>query len=140
MSHQSAIIEHVGVVETVSEKTICVTISSSSACGSCHAKGACSMSDQELKQVFLPNIGQDVVVGETVNLVIKASTGLKSVLLAYVIPVILLVTGLGIYSVVFKSEGLSAILALLTIIIYYLLLYLFRRRLERRFVMKIEKY
>lgn len=140
MSHQSLQVEHIGVVESVSEKTICVDIVSTSACGACHAKGACSAADQQQKKVYISNIGQNVAVGETVNLVMKVSTGLKSVLYAYILPAIILIVGLWSYSIAVKSEGLSALLTLATIAIYYLLLYLLRGKLEKSFVMKIEKY
>ncbi|WP_047450662.1 SoxR reducing system RseC family protein [Alistipes sp. ZOR0009] len=140
MSHQSAKIEHVGVVEFVSAETICVSIVSTSACGSCHAKGACSMSEQTQKQIHIPNEGQLVSKGDTVNLVLEVSTGLKSVFFAYLIPVLILIVGLWGYSTFLKSEGISALLTLATIASYYLLLYLFRKKLERKFIMKIETY
>ncbi|GAO30252.1 hypothetical protein JCM15548_12511 [Geofilum rubicundum JCM 15548] len=64
-------IEHQGIVDEVTDKGIKVKIISLSACASCHAKGACSVSDMEEKEVNVAPSGnfqpgdQVMVVGSS---------------------------------------------------------------------------
>lgn len=139
MSKHSSRIEHVGVVEEVTENTICVSILSQSACSSCHAKGNCSISEQAEKRVYVPNTGISVSVGERVNVVMSATTGFKSVVLAYVVPIALLILGIALFTSLSLSEGISALLTLAVVAAYYFILFLMRKALEKKFEMRIEK-
>ena len=140
MSKQNSRIQHVGIVEDVTETSICVSIVSTSACSSCHAKGGCSMSEQVEKKVRIPNTGIPVTKGETVNVVMSTSTGFKSVFLAYILPIVLLILSVAVFTSLSLSEGVSALLTLVVIAIYYGVLFLLRKVLESKFEMRIEKF
>jgi len=131
-------IEHEGVVVKITTDTIFVNIESTSACSTCQAQGSCAVSEREDKLMELPNSGLPLSIGEKVNLIISSNSALKSVFWAYVMPVILLLVGLATLTSSF-SEGVSALMTLLLIGIYYLILFLFRRSLERKFQIVIEK-
>lgn len=133
-------VEHEGIVGEVTSDTIVVKIVSTSACASCQVKGSCSMSESEDKIVKVPNTGQAFFVGERVNLVMSSKTGLKSVLIAYVFPVVLLLASLLFFSQLGWSEAVSALLTIFLIALYYIFLYLMKRVLEKKFVVQIEKF
>jgi len=139
MSQLSSRIEHEGVIEEVTLSSICVSIVSTSACETCHAKGSCAMSERTEKKVYTPNTGVEFTVGEHVKVVMSSKTGFQSVLLAYIFPLILLLSTIYIFLSVGFSEGLSAILGLLAMGLYYTLLYLIRRTLAQKLEVRIEK-
>ena len=85
-------ISHRGRVVAITPEVTKVEIISESACGACHAKGLCSLGDSKVKIVDLPTSGwSDIKVGDEVEVVLKASMGHKAVLLAYMIPLVILV-------------------------------------------------
>ena len=139
MSQHSSIIRHIGVVEEITEDGVCVSITSASACSTCAAGSSCSMSEQAEKKIVVRNCNVPVEKGERVMLVMHASTGLKSAFIAYVLPIILLVAGVGLSSAFALPEGLAALIGLSAVLLYYFILFLMRRVLEKRLTIRIEK-
>ena len=79
-------VSHKGRVVEVGQDVIQVEIISSSACSSCHAAGLCTMSEAVKKIVEVPAASNPKCYdGEEVELVLQEATGMKAVLLAYVI-------------------------------------------------------
>lgn len=136
---QSPTIKHLGVVDEVTERTISIRITSTSACDACGARQACSMADQVDKLLRIPNTGIAVVKGETVNVVMEASAGYWSVFLAYVIPILLLVLGIALFTLLSLADVAAVLLSLALVAAYYAILFWLRKPLERKFAMRIEK-
>lgn len=128
------IIIHPGIVDHLQENKVFIRILSQSACSTCHAKGACAVSDMEEKiiEVDEPH-GRTLRPGELVNVKMKQSMGTRAVLLGYVIPLVILVFSIIVFVMFFNNEGLAAILSLLLLVPYYLVLYLLRSRLKQQF-------
>ena len=86
-------ISHKGRIIEITPEVTSAEIISESACGSCHAKSLCSMSESKSKVVQIRTSGWDPHnVGDEVEVVLKASMGHKAVWLAYVIPLVILMT------------------------------------------------
>jgi len=138
----SELIEHSGVVDERTEPgKVFVRITSHSACGACKAREACGLSETEVKIVeiatpraaeFRP--GDEVLVG------VRRRAGMLSVALAYggALAVLLAVLTLGI-AVGGWREGVAAAASLAGVGLYYLLLWLFRRRIEHTIQFTITK-
>ncbi|HPI44991.1 MAG TPA: SoxR reducing system RseC family protein, partial [Tenuifilaceae bacterium] len=77
-------------------------------------------------------------VGETVKVLLKQSLGFKALFLAYILPFIVVITALFSLSS-FVSEGIAGILALLSLIPYYAILYFFKNKISKQFNFDIEK-
>lgn len=129
------IIEHPGIVTSVHEKYVVVSVLSQSACSSCHAKGACSMADMEEKQVNALKIpGTKYEPGQQVNVFMGKNLGHLAVFFGYVLPFLLIfillfsMVGLGV------SEGKAGLASLAVLVPYYGILYLLRNRLNKTFV------
>lgn len=65
--------------------------------------------------------------------------GYKALLFAYVLPLLLLVSSLMIFSSISKVEATAALGSLLLLVPYYLLLYHFRHRLKNSFHFMVQK-
>ncbi len=133
-------ISHPGVVEQIDEHGVLVRIESVSACGTCHAKGACSMADVQDKMIqVMPGL-QQFEVGEPVNVVMNQSLGRRAVMLAYVLPLVVLVASLLILFSAGLPEGAAGLISLGILALYYIALYFFRNRLDKEFNFTLEKY
>jgi len=132
-------IEHPGVITEITPDTIKVSIVSVSACGSCHAQSACSMSDKEIKTIDIPRYGQEYHVGDNVHVVLQKSLGPLAIMLGYVVPLIVLVITLTISWTVTKNELMSGLYSIAGVVVYYILLTFFRKRLKSTFLFTIQK-
>lgn len=135
----SSVIDHEGIVEQVVDNTAKVVIDSQSACASCHAKGACSAADQEEKVLFVPTDGLSVQPGETVKVQISRRTGLRAVAFGYIYPFLLLMLVLIILTAAGFSELQAGLFALLSLLPYYLTIYLMRNKIGNSFTFTLEK-
>ena len=133
----SKTVSHKGVVVAVDGRRLKVQIESVSACAACHAKGMCTLSDKEEKLIDIEMpIGMEKKVGDVVTVVVTQQRGMQAVVLAYILPAIVVILSLvGLLKIV--SEPVAIILSLLSLAVYYILLYLFRNRISSKFVMTL---
>ena len=132
-------ISHEGVITKITDDTLEIKITAMSACAACHAKSACTMSDQAEKVLTVPRPdGQEFHLFQKVNVIMAVGQGNKAAVLAYLIPIVLLLAvlftclGLGL------GEGLSALIGIAALIPYYFVLYLRRDKIKRQFEYRIE--
>ena len=132
-------ITHPGIIDEISPDLLHVRILNVSACSSCHAKGYCSMSEMEEKIVEVPCANSsDYTPGQQVNVVMDTGSGKRAVMLGYFIPLLILLFALIILTSITSNQGLAGIAAILCLVPWYLALYLFRNRIRRKMVFRIE--
>ncbi|MBP5797510.1 MAG: SoxR reducing system RseC family protein [Bacteroidales bacterium] len=132
-------VSHEGIVTQINENDIQVKIIQESACASCHAKGACTVVDQAEKYLTVPRpAGREIHLFQKVNVVMKVGQGNTAAVLAYLVPIVVLLAVLFICLGLGLSEGLSALLGIAALIPYYSILYLRRDKLKKRFDCHIE--
>lgn len=130
---------HTGIVERVDTNRVIVRITQYSACAGCHAKSACTMSDKKEKQVEIEDASGDYHPGEAVVIIGQDSMSMEAVLWAFAVPVVLMLIAVvaGISSG--WEETASGALGVLVLIPYYIVLYVLRDKLKKRFVFKLKK-
>ena len=133
-------IKHLGIVENINGSRLKVKIVQSSACSACSVKGHCSASETKEKIIDVYNKNNvPCQVGERVMIVGTTSMGMKAVLLAFVLPVIVLLLALIIsLKLTGGDEAVSALVSLGTLVPYYLIIYICRNRLSRSFMFILE--
>jgi len=132
-------IDHDGIIEHIEKGVAHVKINSQSACAACHAKGACTAADQEEKFLDVPLNGGSYSAGEMVKVLVAKRMGFKAVALGYFYPFLLLMAVLILLNVSGIGELKAGLFALLSLIPYYLGLYLARKRIESSFTFSIQK-
>lgn len=133
-------ISHSGKVVAVGPGFVTVEIVSESACSACHAAGLCGMSEFKTKAVEVPSgYSEKYEVGETVEVVLKASMGLKAVWISYVVPLVILMILILSLSVVHVHELVCGLAGIAGVGLYYFLIWLFRDRLADEYVFVIRK-
>jgi len=132
-------VRHTGEVVSMTPQLTTVRIVSQSACAQCHAAGLCGLSEYTEKAIEVPSDPYaSYGVGDQVQVVLKASMGMKAVWIAYFIPlVVLLAVTLGLIALGVSevAAGLSGIAA---VGVYYLLVWLFREKLQNEYIFTIE--
>ena len=140
ITNMSESINHNGRIEKIEGDTIFVRIIQQSACTGCHAKGMCSASDQKEKiiEVNDPNAGR-FHVNEEVTLSGQSSLGLQAVLLAFILPLIIVVAAIVAGNYLQWNETTSGLIGLLLLVPYYCILYFLREKLKRKFIFTLKK-
>jgi sigma-E factor negative regulatory protein RseC len=139
MANSDQIFDHQGIIKSIDNDTIYVNILSVAACAGCRANSICSVGEADYKVIEIKNTGQDVSIGESVNVQIKQSLGFRALFLGYVLPFLVMFSILATVFAFTKSDGLSGLLALASLIIYYSLLYSQRDKIKKRFSFSIQK-
>lgn len=129
-----------GIVRAVNGDEITVEVIVSSACSGCHAKSICIPSDRRQERITVKNIrNEQYEVGETVELLLETSAGNKAVVLAYVLPlIVLLVLLFGCYALT-QKELLSVGVGVLGVVLYYLILKSAGKSVEKGITFGIRK-
>jgi sigma-E factor negative regulatory protein RseC len=128
-----------GVVSEITTESIAVNIISESACSGCSAKELCSTFERKEKIIFVPNAGQDIQCGDKVNVMMEISMGMKAVLLAYFMPVVIVTMVLLFLLKTGTGEFYAGIISLVSLAGYYFVIYRIREKLKKQFSFYIEK-
>ena len=130
---------HTGKVVSMTPATTTVEIVSHAACSECHAAGVCGMSEFAEKAIEVPTDPYaSYGVGDEVQVVLKASMGMKAVWIAYFLPlVVLLAVALGLIALG-VGEVAAGLAGLGAVALYYLALWLFRDKLRNEYVFTIQ--
>lgn len=131
-------ISHEGIITGIDNNNVQVKILSKSACASCNIKGACNMSEMKEKLIVIPRPkDKDFSVGQNVNISMGLGQANKAVIFAYVIPTIILFSMIFILNHFKIEEGINALISIGSLIPYYLILFLFKDKIKRKFEYEI---
>ncbi len=126
-------------MKEVTKTSLIVNIVNQSACSSCHANGACSVSDLQDKEIEITQFSNKYKLGQQVTVVLKESKGFTALFYGYVLPFILVLATLIISASFTNNELFSGLLSLAILIPYYIMLYFFRHRFTKVFNFEVEE-
>ncbi|MBO4564957.1 MAG: SoxR reducing system RseC family protein [Bacteroidaceae bacterium] len=133
-------IEHSGIVESVNGDKVRVKILQSSACSACEAKKLCRSSESKEKIVECRTGGIDYQVGEQVMVYGAMSMGRDAVIIAFIVPLVMIVVWLFCALRLLHINELIAIGVMAALLgVYYLILYLMNGVLNKKFELWIER-
>lgn len=131
-------IQHYGTIRGIEGKHVIVRILQASACSSCSAASLCRSSETKEKDLDIwDEAAANRSVGDSVKIEGSVGQGLWATWWGYGAPLVLLVGVLMIGVECTGSEGWSALLALGTLVPYYIVLYLMRGKLQRQLTFRI---
>ncbi|MBQ9222847.1 MAG: SoxR reducing system RseC family protein [Prevotella sp.] len=133
---------HKGTVKAIEKDKLTVQISQTSACAACKAAGHCSASESKEKIIDVYHVDDihDYHVGDTVQVIASQRIAMNAVLLAFGIPFLIMIYAIFITSRLTTDEALMAIVGLLSLIPYYILLYLFRQKMVKTFSFTVKHF
>lgn len=132
-------IEHLGTVKSIDNDYITVSIIKNSGCASCEIKGSCNLSEIEEKEIEVERFDQNYETGEQVKVYFGESLGFRALFLGYILPFLIILTVIVVLTALNFSEGKAGLIALGTLIPYYLTLYFTRKKHKKTFSFFIKK-
>jgi sigma-E factor negative regulatory protein RseC len=137
--NSSACIEQKGIVEGSGNGVVSVRISPASACSDCHSKASCSLFGNTEKIIDVAADTGEFLTGDRVGVAITQSMGNKAIALGYFVPfLVVLFTLIGL-TLLHLKEWQAGLLAIFTLIPYYIILYFFRSKLRKTFTFTLKK-
>ena len=142
-------IKHDGIIIALNEDgTALVRIVQTSACAACKAKAMCASAESVEKEMTVVLLGDEAMrregerqvykVGDEVEVMVQQKMGWKAVVLAYLLPFFVMLAvvavGSGIGNRISEiGEELIGTLALCAMALYYLVLGVFKDKLQKEF-------
>ena len=130
-------IEYRGIVAEVRPGILQVEIRDETACDTCSAQASCCMSGNREKRVEIPFTSGDYRPGDEVKVVGKTSMELKAILIAFGLPLILILITLLIASSMGADERQAAFISLSVLVVYFLGIFFLRNRIKGSFTFGI---
>jgi len=131
-------IEHSGIVQTIYDDHVDVKIVSHPACAGCAATNICDVSGKNEK--IIRTVKPDkIAVGEEVTVLMSQSQGFRALFLGYLLPFLLVLTILITLSSFKVPELISGLFAIVALGPYYLVVYLSKEKIGKKFSFSIKK-
>lgn len=124
-------IEHIGVVKTIEGGKVLVQFVQQTACAGCHARSMCMSAESKEKEVWA-YMTEPLEVGERVLVQVAERLAWKAVGLAYGLPLVVMMVALMVMQI-WLSDAVAGTITLVALAAYYLLLSMFKDRLEMTF-------
>lgn len=132
-------VSHTGVITSITSDELGIEILSSGSCGSCSIKSACGMSETREKHIVVPKPdGKEFIIGQPVKVSMTARQGGRAAVYAYLIPALLMIFTILIISQFSLKDWIAAVAGISAAAVYYLVLFLFRRKIRERFEYEVE--
>lgn len=132
-------VEQKGIIEKIENGTATVNITTFSACASCQTKGTCGMTEVAEKLIEVSVNKDQYSIGETVNIIMENSLGLRATLLAYVLPFVIIIFVLILLTSLGLSEVFSGLISIAALTLYYFGLHLKKDKLNKTFQFTLNK-
>lgn len=129
---------HPGTITAVTDTFVRVTLDANVHCESCHAKGACGVSEGITKAVEVAAPRGQYRLHEPVEVLLRKDLGQKAVFWAYLFPFLLMLATL-LTTSLFATEWVAGVASLLVLVPYYLLVYGLRTYFKKTFTVSLLK-
>ena len=127
------LIRHEGVVVSTNGNMAHVEIVQTSSCSACKARNMCMSSESRQKEMDAVML-EPLRVGDRVEVEVRERLAWKAVLLAYIMPFVVMMAVIVILDFVTEwSEAIVGTLSLCAIALYYIVLSMFRHKLQKQF-------
>lgn len=135
----SETVRHAGVIDSIDGGKVCVRIVQTSACAACKVAGYCNAAESKEKLVdVLVADGSRWRVGDQVTVAASQQMATQALLLAFGLPLLILLVVLLVVLRLTGSEILSALCGLGALAPYYAVLWLTRHKMQKRLAFWIE--
>lgn len=136
----SNVISHIGIIDSIEEGMVRVRIVQHSACSSCKVASVCNSAENKEKIIDIKNSADPHLhIGDTVTVMAAQAVGTKAVIIAFVVPLVLMLATIVNVLHFTGDERYAAISGMAILLPYYIVLYLFKSRLARELTFYLKK-
>lgn len=139
MTNNSEESRHFGIVRSIRNGEVEVGVEPPVACSSCEVSSSCGLSDKEEKIISIQDEESGYRIGEKVELTYEERLSTRALVLVYILPLVVIITAIFITQLFTKSELVIGLVALLSLIPYFLLFKLFNKSISTIFSFSILK-
>ena len=135
-------IKHDGIIIALNEDgTALVRIVQTSACATCKAKAMCASAESAEKEMTVVLLGDEQwAVGNEVEVMVQQKMGWKAVVLAYLLPFFVMLAVIFMGNALWNvREEILGTAALCAMALYYIVLGMFKDRLQKEFSFTAKK-
>lgn len=135
-------IKHDGIIIALNEDgTALVRIVQTSACAACKAKAMCASAESAEKEMTVVLLGDEQwAVGNEVEVMVQQKMGWKAVILAYLLPFFVMLAVIFMGNALWNvREEILGTAALCAMALYYLVLGMFKDKLQKEFSFTAKK-
>ncbi len=128
---------HSGTIKTIVDQVAHVVIDDNMDCAACSIKGSCNVmnSNKDILKINVDKTG--FKIGEKVEIIMSSQMAFLALFWAYIFPFIILILSVIVFTN-YADEGIAGLISILILIIYYLILFLYRKYFNKRFNLKIK--
>ena len=129
-------IKHDGIIIALNEDgTALVRVVQTSACAACKAKAMCASAESAEKEMTVVLLGDEQwAVGNEVEVMVHQKMGWKAVVVAYLLPFFVMLAVMFIGNAIWTvREEILGTIALCAMALYYLVLGMFKDKLQKEF-------
>ena len=131
-------ITHKGVVSHIDGRKVTVRFVQQSACATCSAKMLCTSGESKQRFIEADRYGQKYEVGEEVTVEVTSQLAWTAMFFAFGLPTVVALLVL-FPAIAWLGEMLAPVVTLGALVLYYSILYGFRKKLDRRVVFVLHK-
>ena len=136
----SNVIQHKGTIHSVDGQMVRVRIVQRSACASCKVAAQCTAAESKEKIVdVLTDNAANYTTGQEVTVQADTSVGMKAVLIAFVIPIVIMMAVIITTLRLTDNELMAALCGLAVLIPYYIILFFCRNKLRNILTFSIKE-
>lgn len=135
-------IKHDGIIIALNEDgTALVRIVQTSACAACKAKAMCASAESAEKEMTVVLLGDEQwAMGDEVEVMVQQKMGWKAVVLAYLLPFFVMLAVIFMGNALWNvREEILGTAALCAMALYYIVLGLFKSKLQKEFSFTAKK-
>ena len=130
---------HFGIVRSIIGGEIEVGVDPPVACSSCEVASSCGLSDKDEKIINVQDSTSAYQIGEKVEVSYHEKLSNKALIIVYILPLIVIVASVYITQLFTRNELIIGLVALLSLIPYFLLFKLFNKSISSIFSFSILK-
>ena len=131
-------IRHDGIIESIEGRHIRVRILQTSACGACQIAAHCRASEMKEKIVDVESDPKGLSVGQAVVVSTTDSVARRALMVGFGLPLVLLLVVLVATFLITHDEEVAGLVALCSLVPYYVVLWMARERISRNVAFGIE--
>lgn len=132
-------VSHDGIVKRIEGDKVFVSIIAKAACLSCQMNNSCSTSELSEKLIEINRYDVNFTVGENVSVALKETSGIKALMIGYMIPFILMIATLIIVAEFTENEIIIGLSSLGILAPYYFSLFVLQDFLKKQFSFFVHK-
>ena len=136
----STTIRHQGIIDSIEGNHLRIRIQQTSACAACKIQNHCNASESKEKiiDVYNESSARRHAKGQQVTVSVSGTVATQSLLLAFGLPLLLMLAVFFVASALGTNQGIAALLMLGALIPYYFIVWCFRHRIARHVIFRIE--